>query len=382
MRILLVTWTNNLLHKLKILNPANEYCAIVVDDPDIAKQILKNVPQLREKIFPFYELKECIENNYYDLTMFVSEERASWSIANKFMKYGLPREKFFNLRLSINGFAPHFLEKNLRYYKEHAEDFEMFATGTSYTSVGLDVNKFKYKLFNLGQSSQDLYYDYQIAKFILNGTGGGGNIKYALIGLAPYSFHYDESKSFFSNCRLFKYVVAFNDVHNFSISNEHYTRVFKKEFLNIKLPIEKLTLNYFFPWIDKKIRYMDFKARLDTRKISTSWNDKNYPETVKENVQILDDYLTLCENNNVRPIMFLPPMTEGHKKYFSRQKLDEFYYLIRDAQKKHPSALFLDGWKIQGFGDSDFRDASHLNIQGATKFSTSFNNAIENLEKG
>ena len=32
MRILLVTWTNNLSRKLKILNPDLEYCAIIVDE--------------------------------------------------------------------------------------------------------------------------------------------------------------------------------------------------------------------------------------------------------------------------------------------------------------------------------------------------------------
>ena len=175
MRILLVTMTDLLPVSLThVLNSALDYCAIVVDEPAIAKNMLKNVPPLRDKIFPFYELKECLEDNYFDFVLFISDGRSSWNIDEKFIKYGLPREKVFNLNISHGVTRNHILEKTLRCYKEHAKEFEMFATGTSIIAVGLDANKFKYKLFNFGRTSQDLYYDYQVAKFILSDTRGGG----------------------------------------------------------------------------------------------------------------------------------------------------------------------------------------------------------------
>lgn len=90
--------------------------------------------------------------------------------------------------------------------------------------------------------------------------------------------------------------------------------------------------------------------------------------------------MTLCEENNIRPIMFLPPMTEGYMKYFSRQKLDEFYYLVEQACRKHSSAIFIDGWRLQGFTDEDFLDVDHMNIRGAAKFSAFLNDFIESLK--
>lgn len=120
-------------------------------------------------------------------------------------------------------------------------------------------------------------------------------------------------------------------------------------------------------------------VRLEARKIIDAWSKKYYPLTRDENVTVLDDYLTLCEANNIRPIMFLPPMTEGYMKYFSRQRLDEFYYLFGQACRKHPGAIFIDGWKLQGLTDSDFHDVDHLNLQGAIKFSTFLNDIIETL---
>ena len=73
-------------------------------------------------------------------------------------------------------------------------------------------------------------------------------------------------------------------------------------------------------------------------------------------------------------------VSEGYIKHFSKQKIDEFYYLVCEAQKKHLSTVFIDGWKIQVFSDEDFGDVDHLNFQGAAKFSTILNNIIENIE--
>mgnify|MGYP002623409543 FL=1 len=151
-------------------------------------------------------------------------------------------------------------------------------------------------------------------------------------------------------------------------------------FLNQKLPLENFDTNNVY--IEKRfINPIGCNERIKARRVIDLWKNRNFPETVAENIKILDDYLTLCENNNVRPIMFLPPMTEGYIKYFSRKKLDELYYLIREAQKKHTSALFLDGWKLEGFTDMDFADVDHLNLKGAAKFSMILNNLIEDLER-
>ena len=90
--------------------------------------------------------------------------------------------------------------------------------------------------------------------------------------------------------------------------------------------------------------------------------------------------MTLCEEKNIRPIIFLMPTTEGDIKHFNKQRLDEFYYLVGQACKNHSSAVFVDGWKLQGLSDTDFYDVQHLNIQGAAKFSAYLNDIIEQLD--
>lgn len=176
-----------------------------------------------------------------------------------------------------------------------------------------------------------------------------------------------------------RYFITFRDLHNFYVPAEDYKNFFREEYFSFQMPLEPFDINN--PFYAKTAELlMTPQSRLKARENIDTWERKNYPETRDENVKILDDYLTLCEENNIRPIMFLPPITEGYRKHFCRKKPDEFYYLVRQACKKHSSAIFVDGWKLQGFTDADFYDVDHMNIRGAAKFSVFLNDFIEYLE--
>lgn len=199
-----------------------------------------------------------------------------------------------------------------------------------------------------------------------------------MICLAPYSLHYDESKTISQNCRILQYVIALNDVHNFWLPIEKYKSLLRDDYLNFKLPLEN-EMNSVTP-LSTEVHHISLAGRLAARERIDVWKDRYFPETLKENVKILDDYLTLCEENNVRPIIFTAPMTYGYMKYFNKKKLDEFHYIIADALKKHSAAVFFDGWRLPIFSDENFWDVDHMNIQGAAKFSMILNDFIEKLE--
>lgn len=112
-----------------------------------------------------------------------------------------------------------------------------------------------------------------------------------------------------------------------------------------------------------------------------SGGKKEFPPTCRENIQILDDYLTFCAENNIRPIMFLAPMPQAYMENYSKTQIEEFRYLVGEACLKHPGAKFIDGWKLDFITDNDFYDKGHMNLQGATKFSAFLNDFIEELEK-
>ena len=96
---------------------------------------------------------------------------SSQKLSDEVKRCGVPKNKFVHL-INLNLAHNFLLDRALRYYKKNFAQFKMFATGMSYTEMGLVPKLFAKKLFNFGRSSQDIYFDYQIAKKIIS-TGGG-----------------------------------------------------------------------------------------------------------------------------------------------------------------------------------------------------------------
>ena len=372
MRVLLVTTTNHFSEKLNVLSPELEYCAIVVDELESAKEILGQVGLSQDLLQPMSNLRECVESLNYDYVLCVQDD--FYDYKNEILqKYNVPMEKIVCFA-GLHNTATFEREHQLRYYREHSQDFEMFATGISTAFEGIDHTQFKRKLFKFAKSSQDLYYDYSFAKSAI--SCGGGKTRYALIGLAPYSFHYDLSQVFSTISMLLTYLVAFNDLHNFYMPADVYKKFLREDWLNQKLPLNSFIVTQRYFGAQKKS--MDQK---DIETETNHWHGKYYPKTRDEYIKILDDYLTLCETNNIRPVMFMVPTSEKYMANFNKKLLEEFYILVEQALRKHPDARFFEGWKLQDFTYADFHDHAHLNVYGSAKFSTHFNDFIQEIDK-
>lgn len=204
--------------------------------------------------------------------------------------------------------------------------------------------------------------------------GGHSTLRYTLIGLVSYSFHYELLRIFRYRCIFFPYFIALNDLHNFTVSADDYKNFFSEEYLTKKLPLN--TFKAATPYVALSAKVIDQKT-LDA---GVNPFRRYFPETRDENVKILDDYLTLCEENNIRPIMFMTPVTEIFMEIFKNRMMEEFRDLVEQACQKHPTAKFVDGWKLNSITQTDFFDCEHLNIHGAAKFSAYLNDIIEQLD--
>lgn len=377
MRILLVTWVDKLSEKFATLNPELEYCAIVTDDVEAAKEVLGKFSLSQDLLHPMDELRKCIESLDYDYLLCVQDKYSDEKIGI-LQKCAVPSKKVISFNQLTTKSSFNFdTEKALRYYQEHSQEFEMFATGISTAFEGLDVTQFKHKLFNFAKPSQDLYYDYKVAKYVVSCGKGNSKIRYALIGLAPYSFHYDLSQVFRYRFLFLPYVIAFNDLHNFFMTVDVYRKFLREEWLAKKFPLKPFNANRPYGGGHQN-KAMDSEA-INTA--TNTWAGKYYPKTRDENVKILDNYLTFCEENNIRPIMFRVIVSEKYIANFNKKLLEEFDSLVEQACRKHPTARFFDGWKLDDFTYADFFDHGHLNSKGAAKFSAYFNKFIEQLEK-
>ena len=178
MNVLLVTTTNKLAEKLAVLSPELEYCAVVVEDVEPAKEILSKVGLSPDLLQPMSELQSCVEKVNYDYALLVQDTFSEKEIMRLLLKYGVPNNKLLSFQ-ALLGNSNFNTERALRYYQEHCRDFEMFATGISEAYGVLDGSQFKHKLFNIAKPSQDLYYDYNVAKHIV--LCGGGILRYDML---------------------------------------------------------------------------------------------------------------------------------------------------------------------------------------------------------
>ena len=168
MRVLLVSSSKSLpLAVTQVLNPKNEYCSIVVDEVEPARNFLSQLNYPAENVFPLYDLPECAGNFFYDCVLCVNAGK----LFEEIKRCGVPGNKIVNL-VGFNTAENFLLDRALRYYQKNFSNFKMFATGISYTELGIIPQFFSKKLFNFGRASQDLYFDFQVAKKVIS-IGGG-----------------------------------------------------------------------------------------------------------------------------------------------------------------------------------------------------------------
>ncbi|MBO4779313.1 MAG: hypothetical protein J5497_01615 [Selenomonadaceae bacterium] len=172
MNVLLVTESRRLSRELSILSPDLEYCAIVVDEVESAKKILEQFGLPQCLLHPMNELKPCAEGLDYDYIFCLQKDFYDLKYVNQIRKWDVLKDKVLHFGGLFSN-ANFKTEQLLRYCREHSQDFEMFATGISGPAKGIDVTQFKRRLIKLAKASQDLYYDFQVAKFAILCGGGG-----------------------------------------------------------------------------------------------------------------------------------------------------------------------------------------------------------------
>ncbi len=295
-------------------------------------------------------------------------------IAEQLKALNIPEHKIIKLYFYFNYFLynnPFEFEEKYKNFNNtiKQEKYENIITGLSYADVGIIQQLLKVPSFNFALGSQDLYFDYEILKKILTENINVKALKYAIITLSYYSFQYDMSKSCLSDLTI-RYYNILKTIHNNDIKNLFDITEENEIFLNLS---QELFVENFKYIIDNNITMINEEIG-KVRAITDS--NKNYPVTVKENIQIFKDYLDLLRLYKIEPIIVICPVTMYYYKYFSEKLIDEFYSIILSFKEKYKFELY-DYFKSEAFDLSDFRDVAHLNEKGAKKFTKLLNNQIK-----
>ena len=248
---------------------------------------------------------------------------------------------------------------NLRYVEEHGADF--FATGIEFTAAGLDSKAIPCKGVNLADANQDLRQGYLTAKYIFEHVKPD-TIKFVLIGLAPYSFRYDNAESFSVCSRNLQYMLAL-DLPPKTFHDRLLRVLVSDDVKNFfaQITAEQADLNFdgikrnFYSEISAKAA-IDFEAELN------NLTKKFYPETIKENLQILKDYIKLCLANGAKPIGVVFPFAPAIRNNFSRELLNLFRAAINQLEESYDFKC-VDMFDFN-LGYDFFHDMTHLNWSG------------------
>jgi len=237
---------------------------------------------------------------------------------------------------------------------------ELLVTGLSYAETAIDCNSIGMSAFNFALSSQDLFYDYSILKYLLNFQHIKNNLKYCIIGLAYYSFDYDLSKTSEST-RIHRYLPMLHMAPNYlnipQLSIIHYDYL-NTNFKNDYLSISNAKRN--------TVMYSDNKEVQEY--IARHHSEMNHPDTVTVNKKVFRDYLELLKIHNIKPIVVISPTSKQHYQYFENSTLkDRFYSILNEFEREYKFQI-LDYFDSNLFVDSDFWDYSHMNKNGADKF--------------
>lgn len=278
------------------------------------------------------------------------------------MNAGVPEDNIVNFEIPVH-ISTEWLA-NLRYVEENGADF--FATGISYTEVGLDLRYIPHRQgrgVNLSGSNQDLRQGYLTAKYIFEHVKPG-TIKFVIISLAPYSFRYINSESFSVCSRNLQYLLALGN-HDKETLHDILLRTLisdgvKKIF--VEMSARQADLNF---EVVKNLLDGEFPARAlvnweDELKILTK---KYRPQVVEENIQTLKSYIKLCLDNGAKPVGVVFPFAPAMRKNYDAELLNNFRAVVSRLEADCDFTC-VDLFDLD-LGYDCFYDMQHLNLRGA-----------------
>lgn len=285
-----------------------------------------------------------------------------WRMKTFLMDDGVPEDNIVNFEI-----APHISTAwiaNLRYVEDNGVDF--FATGISYTEVGLNLNYIphvKGRGVNLSCSNQDLRQAYLTARYVFEHVKPH-TIKFVLIGLTPCSFRYTNTGAFSVCSRNLQYLLALNEPAT-TLHDRLLNLLVSDSFKNKCREVTAQQADLNFDALKSSANYVLSAQAVVNWKGELNNLTKEYrPQVVEENLKILHDYIQLCRDYGAEPVGVVFPFAPIIYKNYNKGLLSNFREAIRRLDFKCIDLFDLE------LGYDCFYNMAHLNLQGAVEIST------------
>lgn len=275
-----------------------------------------------------------------------------------------------------------------KYLDENASKIETLILGNSHAFYAIRPSYFKVNTFNAALRSQSLDYDYEIyKKYKDNFT----NLKTIILPISYPSLwgrlSAKQGASFIINNYKMYYGFGSSDLVPFHM-----------EIFNRPLEVNIRRINQFF--IDgrspqfserlgwgkksfKKIKYTLIESGEIGAKQHT-FDDINLPrleEAYNDNIAMLKNMIQWCKSNNIEVILFTAPAHESYRKNLNSQQLNKMFETVNMLASEHENCRYFNFLNDPRFIPEDYRDAHHLSIKGANKFTKIVGNELGYLKE-
>jgi hypothetical protein len=271
------------------------------------------------------------------------------------------------------------------------KEYRGIIVGMSYVQRGINQERLKWATVCMAAPSQDLYFDYEMLKYIL-GQKTSSQVKFCIMEVAPYELWYDMSLSKETMVRSVYYYPQVKSMHHFCMQTEAIAD-YERDHTIYEQVLQDDLIDMEFEELRKK------EHREDETDVNvwaqTNWDestikaevehvfDKPYEATFKENREILENMVADLIDREILPIIVTPPFPAVFKKYMDQSKRERTGEVLRSLSEKYAKLLVLDYLDDPDFDEYYFSDWSHLNYWGSNLLSDKLNLVIEKaLAKG
>jgi len=191
------------------------------------------------------------------------------------------------------------------------------------------------------------------------------------------------------------YFPMFGDKHNcIELPKSQKTNLYENEIFDMKQIFdifgnkffEEFKGNYFIDTRDRFQLKTAFRGSWDNRwfelddvlkdesaQIRTNSHNKSikYINSYKENIEILNSFVSFCNKRNVIAYLISFPSTRFYQKYLLKEYKESYISALNSIDGE---IQFIDFNDLDMFDDKDFLDMDHLEKSGAIKVSEFINN--------
>jgi len=264
-----------------------------------------------------------------------------------------------------------------KYLDAHADKIKTLFLGSSHAYYGVNPDYISENSFNASHISQSLDFDFKIINKYKNDWS---QLTCIAIPVDYFTFF-----SRISNGQESWRVKNYNIYYDM---NESFNLTENSELLSFDLPTNlKRIKEYYFDHQSKitcsRLGYgIDQRDNVDLIKTgyeAARRHTQNNLDNLNINYQSLNEIILFAKRNGIKVLLYTSPAYETYVSKLDSNQLSTNMNRIKALLHKNPNCFYYNFLEDKSFTPSDFRDADHLNEQGAIKLSLKINETINRI---